>query len=33
MTRLSFGIDDAPMEYTRTKFRSDQYSYDIELTR
>jgi len=33
MTRLSFGIDGHPMEYTRTKFRSDQYSYNIELTR
>lgn len=33
MTRLSYGIDGNPMEYTRTKFRSDQYSYDIELTR
>jgi GntR family transcriptional regulator len=33
MTRLSFGIDDRPLEYTRTKYRSDQYTYDIELTR
>ncbi|MCF2941254.1 UTRA domain-containing protein [Paenibacillus alkaliterrae] len=33
MTRLSYGIDGLPMEFTRTKFRSDQYSYDIELTR
>ncbi|TXC82234.1 GntR family transcriptional regulator [Metabacillus litoralis] len=33
MSRLSFGIDDKPIEYTRTKYRSDQYHYDIELTR
>lgn len=33
MSRLSFGIDDKPLEYTRTKYRSDQYHYDIELTR
>jgi GntR family transcriptional regulator len=33
MTRLSYGLDGEPIEYTKTKFRSDQYSYDIELTR
>lgn len=33
MTRLSYGLDGTPMEFTKTKFRSDQYSYDIELTR
>ncbi|WP_281888544.1 GntR family transcriptional regulator [Paenibacillus sp. YYML68] len=33
MTRLSCGIDGQPIEYTKTKYRSDQYSYDIELTR
>jgi GntR family transcriptional regulator len=33
MSRLSFGIDNRPMEYTRTKYRSDQYSYSIELKR
>lgn len=33
MTRLSFGLDDRPLEYTRTKYRSDHYHYDIELNR
>ena len=33
MTRLSFGLDDEPIEYTRTKYRSDQYHYNIELKR
>ncbi|QFT88150.1 HTH-type transcriptional repressor YvoA [Bacillus sp. THAF10] len=33
MTRLSYGLDDNPIEYTRTKFRSDQYHYNVELTR
>ncbi|MEK3881893.1 GntR family transcriptional regulator [Paenibacillus sp. PL2-23] len=33
MNRLSLGLDDRPLEFTRTKFRSDQYSYDIELNR
>ncbi|RSL33657.1 GntR family transcriptional regulator [Salibacterium salarium] len=33
MTRLSFGMNDHPMEYTKTKYRSDQYHYDIELNR
>ncbi|MFZ4451268.1 GntR family transcriptional regulator [Salibacterium aidingense] len=33
MTRLSFGMNDHPMEFTKTKYRSDQYHYDIELNR
>ncbi|TDQ41215.1 GntR family transcriptional regulator [Aureibacillus halotolerans] len=33
MTRLSYGIDGQPIEYTCTKYRSDQYHYDIELER
>ncbi|MDW8518163.1 hypothetical protein [Priestia flexa] len=33
MTRLSFGFDDKLIEFTTTKFRSDKYHYDIELTR
>ena len=33
MTRLSFGFDDRPIEFTKTKFRSDKYHYDIELKR
>lgn len=33
MTRLSFGFDDKPIEFTNTKFRSDKYHYDIELKR
>ncbi|MED4074133.1 GntR family transcriptional regulator [Priestia endophytica] len=33
MTRLSFGFDDKPIEFTVTKYRSDKYHYDIELTR
>lgn len=33
MERLSYGFDEKPIEYTKTKFRSDQYHYDIELTR
>ncbi|WP_394171743.1 GntR family transcriptional regulator [Guptibacillus hwajinpoensis] len=33
MTRLSYGLNDHPMEYTRTKYRSDQYHYHIELKR
>lgn len=33
MERLSMGYDDRPIEYTKTKFRSDKYHYDIELTR
>lgn len=33
MKRLSFGFDDKPIEFTTTKYRSDKYYYDIELTR
>lgn len=33
MNRLSFGMDNHPIEYTKTKYRSDQYHYDIELNR
>jgi GntR family transcriptional regulator len=33
MVRLSYGMDDRPIEYTRTKFRSDRYHYHVELTR
>ncbi|WP_164667802.1 GntR family transcriptional regulator [Virgibacillus doumboii] len=33
MTRLSFGMNNHPIEYTKTKYRSDQYHYDIELNR
>ncbi|MBM7554450.1 GntR family transcriptional regulator [Thalassobacillus pellis] len=33
MKRLSFGIDDHPIEFTRTKYRSDRYQYSIELKR
>ncbi|PSL46889.1 GntR family transcriptional regulator [Salsuginibacillus halophilus] len=33
MTRLSFGMNGAPIEFTKTKYRSDQYHYDIELHR
>ncbi|WP_226655216.1 GntR family transcriptional regulator [Pseudalkalibacillus hwajinpoensis] len=33
MTRLSFGLNDHPIEYTKTKYRSDQYHYNIELKR
>lgn len=33
MTRLSYGIDDRPIEYTKTKFRSDLYQYHVELHR
>lgn len=33
MTRIAFGIDDQPIEYTRTKYRSDRYHYDIDLHR
>lgn len=33
MTRLSYGLDGQPIEFTKTKYRSDQYSYDIELNR
>jgi GntR family transcriptional regulator len=33
MTRLSHGIHDRPIEYTKTKYRSDQYHYNIQLKR
>ncbi|MGI8315968.1 GntR family transcriptional regulator [Halobacillus mangrovi] len=33
MTRLSFGINDRPIEYTKTKYRNDQYHYSLELKR
>lgn len=33
MTRLSYGVNDQPIEYTRTKYRSDRYHYNIELHR
>ncbi|WP_257348187.1 GntR family transcriptional regulator [Pseudalkalibacillus decolorationis] len=33
MTRLSFGVNDHPIEYTKTKYRSDKYHYNIELER
>ncbi|TDL91635.1 GntR family transcriptional regulator [Vibrio vulnificus] len=33
MTRLSFGFDDKPLEFTVTKYRSDKYHYDIDLYR
>ncbi|UOF89091.1 GntR family transcriptional regulator [Fodinisporobacter ferrooxydans] len=33
MSRLSFGLDDRPIEFTKTKYRSDHYHYDIELKR
>ena len=33
MTRLSFGVNNQPIEYTKTKYRNDQYHYNIELKR
>lgn len=33
MTRLSYGMNDRPIEFTRTKYRSDMYQYSIELNR
>lgn len=33
MTRLSFGLDDRPIEYTKTRYRSDHYQYTIDLKR
>lgn len=33
MTRVSYGFDDKPIEYTKTKFRSDRYHYNVELKR
>ncbi|MFC7393626.1 GntR family transcriptional regulator [Scopulibacillus cellulosilyticus] len=33
MTKISFGLDDKPIEFAITKYRSDFYHYDIELKR
>ena len=33
MTRLSYGLNKKPIEYTITKYRSDYYQYDIQLKR
>lgn len=33
MTRLSYGMNDHPIEFTKTKYRSDLYHYNIELKR
>ncbi|KGX92344.1 GntR family transcriptional regulator [Pontibacillus halophilus JSM 076056 = DSM 19796] len=33
MTRLSLGVNGEPIEYTKTKYRNDQYHYSIELKR
>ncbi|WP_227522008.1 GntR family transcriptional regulator [Bacillus solitudinis] len=33
MTRLSYGINDEPIEFTQTKYRSDRYQYNVELNR
>lgn len=33
MTRLSFAINEKPLEFTKTKYRSDQYHYELELIR
>jgi GntR family transcriptional regulator len=33
MERLSFGSNNQPIEFTTTKFCSDKYHYNIELTR
>ncbi|WP_347862043.1 GntR family transcriptional regulator [Salimicrobium sp. PL1-032A] len=33
MTRLSFGVDERPIEYTKTLYRNDQYHYNLELRR
>ncbi|WP_173915436.1 GntR family transcriptional regulator [Halobacillus sp. Marseille-Q1614] len=33
MTRLSYGVNDRPIEYTKTKYRNDQYHYSLELKR
>ncbi|MFC0471461.1 GntR family transcriptional regulator [Halalkalibacter kiskunsagensis] len=33
MTRLSYGINDEPIEFTQTKYRSDRYQYNIDLNR
>lgn len=31
--RLSFGLDDRPIEFSTIKFRSDKYHYNLKLTR
>lgn len=33
MTRLSYGINDEPIEFTQTKYRSDRYQYTVDLNR
>lgn len=33
MTRLSYGVNGLPIEYTRTKFKPDLYQYKAELHR
>lgn len=33
MKRLSYGVNDEPIEFTVTKFRSDLYQYKIDLHR
>src|SRR5699024_9820796 len=31
MTRLSYGVNDKPIEFTQTKYRSDRYQYKVDL--
>ncbi|WP_368503189.1 GntR family transcriptional regulator [Alkalihalophilus sp. As8PL] len=33
MTRLSYGINGEPVEFTQTKYRSDRYQYNVDLNR
>src|SRR5699024_9372211 len=33
MKRISYGMDEIPIEYTKTRFRSDRYHYNVELKR
>lgn len=33
MRRVSYGEDGSPVEFTRTRYRSDRYSYRVRLTR
>lgn len=33
MNRLSYGVEDKPIEFTQTKFRSDLYQYNVDLHR
>jgi GntR family transcriptional regulator len=33
MDRLSYGVEDKPIEFTQTKFRSDLYQYKVDLHR